>query len=183
MPQQGFNIATFSSVISEKGLQKTNKFLVKIPIPLGLIGTDSVDVVRNLEFWCDGIQLPGFMINTFPVLRYGYGTIEKIPNQPVFNDISLSVLSDGQGDNWYFFTEWLNFILRYQTEENTTTIFNETNSRGIIQTVTGRNPHIAEVRYKYEYAVDMRILMFEENGDVIQSICLRDAYPYMIALS
>lgn len=193
MSQTGFNIANFSAIISQKGVQKNNKFLVRFAIP-SLFGSTQ-NTVRELEFWCDGVNLPGYMIQTFPVLRYGYGTIEKKPNQPSFNDVSLSVIGDGSGDNWKFFKQWMNYILYFDAQNslstsrtsllnadgtinttNVTTVGTETLTRGS----SSNTQNLAELSYKYEYAIDLNILTFNDSGSVIHNVMLRESYPIML---
>lgn len=178
MAQTGFNIANFSAVLSEKGVQKTNKFLVRFSIPFGAASISStLNTARTLEFWCDSVTLPGFMIQAFPVLRYGYGTVEKKPNQPTFNDVSLSVIGDGKGDNWGFFASWLNFILSFDASNAYNSTGTETVTRGDIPNASMQ---LAELSYKYEYASDISILTFNDSGSVIHNLVLREAFPIML---
>ncbi len=115
MARPGFNINTFRAHIQENGLQKTNKFLFRIPMPAGLQGhdlaTQFVETSRNLEFWGVATSLPSFGVTTTPYIRYGYGAIEKKPLQPIFTEQSLSFMLDSKGAIFSFFTEWNRIIV------------------------------------------------------------------------
>lgn len=176
-PKPGFNIATFRAHIGESGVQKTNKFLVRIPMPVGLAShtdfTEMIKTVRFLEFWAEASSIPGITINSHMNLRYGYGAFEKKPVAPIFQDIPIVFLDDGKGAIHHFIHEWMNMIVNHDM------------SHGI--TPTRRTGQVAnhkmdpyEIAYKYEYAVDINIVMFDDTGEETKSIVLREAWPILM---
>jgi hypothetical protein len=167
-----FNIDTFKTTISKKGLMSTAKFKVVITAPLSLqMAKSSVDrdgginswnsedmnyadIARDLEFFCQSVDIPG--INTFvsESRRYGYGATEKKPITVGFNECQMIFLVDGRGDNARFFHNWMKLMVNYDARQG-------------YRTATGVNDqqYPFEVNYKQDYRTDIKVHLFNNHGD------------------
>lgn len=170
----GFNINEFKSKVNQ-GVMRNNKFLVQIPMPNSILlnnnSTERQTLVasnRDLSFYCDSTSIPGMALLVNEVRNFGYGPVEKKPYNAVFTDLSLTFISDGPGENLKFFQEWLRSIVNYDMRE----------------TMTGRNstydlaPY--ELNYKTDYAVEMKIYVYNEQGEETIKLTLADAYPIFV---
>lgn len=176
MAQPGFNISTFRSVVNKSGVMRNNKFLVRIPMPYGMTfartganGRSRLEeTARHLEVWCESTNIPGVSLSTNEIRRYGYGNVEKKPYVPVINDVNFSFISDGKGEVWTFFQQWLRMISNYDMRN------------GIIKPtgVLGQTPF--ELSYKYQYVSDIELFVFDETGKVVLALVLREAYPIFV---
>jgi len=164
----GFNINNFISNINANGVMRNNKFLVRVYTPLGFYSSQSIltETGKYMEFWCDSASIPGVMLNTKSVHRYGYGHEEKRPHLPQFADVNLSFLSDAKGAIWTFFQQWIKLIYNYDLSDGVL------KSNGVVR---GQLP--MEISYKENYAVNVEIFVFKETGEQILSVMLREAYP------
>lgn len=202
-----FNINTFKSTISEKGLMSKAKFKVVITAPTALSDTETVvdnstgsnswsseelkyaDIARDMEFYCQSVDIPG--LNTFVSenRRYGYGGVEKKPVAMGFNECQMVFLIDGRGDNARFFQNWMKLIINYDARKGYDT------ATGIVGTADSVFPF--EVAYKQSYISDIKIHLYNNSGDSKMSknatgkvsyskpvesylITLREAYPLYI---
>lgn len=171
---EGFNVNTFKSTLSNNnGVLKNNKFLVRMFAPKGFESSQQAwemsQTVRNLEFWCESANIPGVSLNVNEVRRYGYGTIEKKPYASLNNDITMSFLGDAKGAIWTYFQQWLRLIVNYDM-------------RNGITADTGMIPHQGpfEMTYKDNYAVDIYLHVYDDYGEEILRIVLREAYPIFV---
>ncbi len=168
----GFNIANFKAKIESRGILKNNKFQVRFNAPgefkaanPGLMSAfNSVD--KDMVFWADGAAIPGISLSLRPLLHYGYGATEKKPVAPVFNDIRMSIINDGTNDNWNFFQQWVNFIVKFDFRNN----FSDKDNQNTIW----------EVRYKSSYATNIQIVEYDDSGKPVMNIILQDAFPFAV---
>ena len=168
----GFNINEFKAQTKVKGFQKNNKFLVRFPLPRGFLNTPNfskyAEIDKVLEYWCEGATIPGVALSLTPINRYGYGAIEKKPSTPTFTDANFTFIGDGKSDNWLFFQQWIRLIDNYDLRGGINPITGYVNGKPI-------SPF--EVSYKYEYASDVNLIVFDDSGTETFNIILRDAYP------
>lgn len=170
MAKPGFNIETFNAFLRDTGVLKSSKFLVRFTIPPGLFGLVGVaSTMQRLEFYCSDAKLPGIQLQTHDISRYGYGVRERKPGNPTYQEIPFGFIGDGDGSIWRFFQMWLSMI-------------NNTDMRsGILKPgVTASQHEPFEVSYKYEYAVDMDIIAYDEVGTEKIHITLREAFPFAL---
>jgi hypothetical protein len=177
MAQQGFNINTFLAHVDENSILKTNKFLCRFPLPVGLRGDPAFqpffnETSRNLELWCDSAGLPPVILAEHPVLRYGYGAIERKPFSQQVETANFSFYGDGKGSIWNFFYEWTRLILNHNQGNS---INQEQNA------VSGFTMAPYELSYKYEYVSDVNIIAFNDAGEEAIKVILREAYPLFLA--
>jgi hypothetical protein len=181
-----FNISSFRSVVSRKGLLPTNKFFVRFVVPAGFNsqvsatsqgqraeGDSASTATTELSFFCDSVFIPGITMLTSENRRYGYGPVEKRPIVGVSSDIPMTFLVDGNGDNVRFFQSWLKLVYNFDNRQSTRA------ATGI-----GISQYPYEVSYKDQYATDIEILVFNSDGgenrvtpDEALCYTLREAYP------
>jgi hypothetical protein len=167
----GFNIAQFSSYINETGVLKTDKYLTRFTLPSAMArNINAFNTIRRLEFWCESSKIPGVQLNLHDVRRYGYGITEKKPTNAVFSDIPFLFIGDGNGEIWEFFHQWISLVNNFDLRDGIS---------GTTTATTTQSP--MELAYKYEYAVDMDVIAFDETGQEKIHIKLRDAFPFAIA--
>lgn len=174
----GFNISAFNSLIETNGLQKTNKFRVKIPIPIGLQGHPDYQNLQTtgqwLEYYAETSSIPGVIINSHANLRYGYGPFEKKPVGAVFEDLPMAFIGDGLGGIHNFFTEWLKIINNFDMSYGIAPAPAKTPK------VSGNTLLPYHLAYKYEYCSDVSIVAQNDIGDETINITLREAWPTMV---
>lgn len=175
-----FNIADFKAVLSKKYITPSNKFQVRIPMPVGLQNGPYFPIVRDLEFWCEAVSIPGITLQTHNVsARYSYGPEEFRPYNVVMQPIECVFINDGLGDNWTFFQRWMGMIFNF-------------NMSGGINATSGQISQGVGVEQKYtpyklayrdEYLTDIQIQIFNAEGLVVKNIMAREAFPYQMNIS
>jgi hypothetical protein len=160
----GFDVGAFRSAISARGILKTNKFRVVIPIPPGLVGDDSTLIGRDLELYASAASLPGVDMLTSDVRRHGYGPVEKRAFGVNFGDVPIRFIADGEAEVWAFLQAWMNLTVPYDSSE------------GPVQSDSQvMTPH--DVAYKDQYAVDLTIYIYDDYGNEAIIMNLLEAYP------
>ena len=155
----------FLSEFRNKSFARTNLFEVVIQPPRIMNGSK---MFENLHLYAESANIPGMMFATSETRRYGTGPIEKKPYAPIFNDISVSFLVDGQGDLYKFFYTWMNKIVSSDQFVNGNTV-----------TSNGLAPF--EVEFKDDYKCQMMISTFDEAGNGVLSSQIVDAIPIAIS--
>lgn len=128
-----------------------------------------------MEFWCRGASLPGVSLATHNIFRYGYGAAEKRPFLPVFNDVNLTIFGDRKGDNIMYFKEWIRSIDNYRMAHSI-----NGDSNAAKNTVNNEPADPFEISYKKEYAVDLQIVIFTNDGEPSVVVKMRDAFPVFV---
>lgn len=169
-----FNIDLFKAGLEQKGVLKPSKFLVQINPPAGISSLDynfATDSARDISFWCTATSIPGIQLNTYDVRRYGYGMESKKPFSASVLPVRMNILLDGKSQNWLFFRSWIKTIFNFEMEQGI-------NYAGIQLSTGQMQPY--ELSYVQDYVVGMRISQFNDAGDEVISVVLRDAYPAAI---
>jgi hypothetical protein len=108
-----FNINNFKSNIQGFGYLPSNKFEVYLRPPDVMLNnavnnqgteTEVSQIIKLIKFRAEDVKVPGIALQTADVARYGIGTTQKMPFNAQFNEIGLTMLSDGYGDLWRFGT-------------------------------------------------------------------------------
>ena len=161
-----FNIQQFRSAIDDKGLMRTNRFLVQFPLPpkIASVVPESFNGM-NLSLFCKSAPLPGIGILTQDIYRYGYGPIDRRPYGSVVNDIMFQFYIDAENMIRKWFRAWTRLIM------------NPDSQKGINSTWSQTGQSAYEFSYKEDYAVDIRITAFDPEGYPRISIVLIEAYP------
>jgi len=146
-----------STIDGVNGLQRNSQFYVTIPAPVCMTGDQTPTL---LPFLTESAALPGVMLATTSVKRYGIGVEEKKPYLPTFVDVNMTFFGDGSGYVHQFFGNWINNIVIYDRRATL--------------------PNAFEVRYKYDYAVDITITTLDETGQKVIEVVLMGAYPIFL---
>lgn len=165
-----FDLEKFKSHLSKTGTLPTNKFEVDIPIPRVLYNTEVVvDNVRRpqasfgetLSFRAESVRAPGVTLQTTAVNRYGYGPQQRFPYNANFTDSSMTFIADKQSLIWIFFYNWLNNVFAYTSPDspNTESYLNYRSN------------------YMYDYAVNTKINIYDNDGKPSTTVELIDSYP------
>jgi hypothetical protein len=180
----GFNPGRFNVMTAtKKGFVKPNKFLARFPLPRGFSASQGfAGVNRDLEFWCETAALPGAALATRDVARYGYGVREKRPVGNIFQDINFTFYADGgtqldtpnMGTNWNYFTSWVRMISNFDMSQGAMMA----DSTAVRVATHAMAPY--ELSYKYEYAVDIDVVVFRPDGSESHHVILRDAFPVYV---
>jgi hypothetical protein len=165
-----YNISDFLQSIDVAGVLHTNKFELNFVSPNIMLGVSvsspnstvtSNDIESIVRFRAESVRVPGVLLETADVNRYGVGVRQKMPYNAMFTDTSVSFISDKDGDIYRYFYTWINSIFDFG---------------GISRNGGGRPPQYA-TEYKDDYTTDLRILIYNTTGDVVQSVILRKAFP------
>lgn len=151
-----FNPDALRTEIARRGMLRPCKFLVTFPatISQGIVGAEKIASVATdgtLSLWCESAVLPGVMLETSPVRRYGYGPIENKPWGVRFNDASLVFRGDAGGAVFQFLHAWARAACDYHYVQSMTS-----------RTGINAGQHPFELSYKIEYAADVMISLFDE---------------------
>jgi len=166
----GFSINNFRAKINQKGVLKSNLFLVNFSMP-NCLQSSYGNFNRDLFYYTQAGELPGVTFATADaVRRYGYGPVEKFAFLPVFQDLSLTFIMDGQGENRKFFDNWMAAIGNFYNPNGVTADTNPQN---------GFQPY--ELEYKQNYVVDVNITVYNEVADTILIYTLKDAFPVSVS--
>lgn len=158
----------FLSEFRQKSFARTNLFEVVIHPPAIMRGGRSSNIFESLHLYAESANIPGLMFATSETRRYGIGPIEKKPYAPIFNDISVSFLVDGQGELYKFFYTWMNRIVSSDQFVN---------GNGVSD--NGLSPF--EVEFKDDYKCQLIISTFDEAGNSVLSSQIVDAIPISIS--
>jgi hypothetical protein len=166
-----FNIETFKSRAGRNGFLRTNRFELWVSVPDALTSNDSnaLDARENLRFMCDAVNFPGISLNLHDNRRFGYGAVEKKPNAPVFQDLNVDIIADGNNNNWKLIKKWIQYVNNYNFVN-----FTNADPGGL---------SFFEVNYKENYRSTVELRVYHETGSerprsVIQ---FKDAFPVSIS--
>lgn len=172
-----FNINEFIAVTSEKGVLKNNKFMMQFPTPQGLLGgpnsPSASRVNREMEMWCTTSNLPGAILESHAVRRYGVGVTQNRPFLPRFDKLRCEFLMDGAAENHTYFHLWRNMIVNSDRGQSINTPTSRVGNK------TDIYPY--EVAYRNDYVVDITLHVFDDRADIVQTYIFREAYPELIA--
>jgi hypothetical protein len=166
-----FNISSFSSNIGAYGVLPNSKFYVMMP-PSGVLmgtlqntaelngeGIDTAGLTRLMQFRAEQVRIPGLVLQTNDVRRYGLGVNEKMPHNAQFNDTSITFIADKNSSIYRYMYIWMTSIIDFA---GTTTNL--------------RNP-VFTAEYKDNYVTDIDIFVFDQEGFLSKQVTLYDAYP------
>jgi len=162
------SIQEFTSMINKRGISRADRFFVRISLPQVLQNSMVSNSQRDIMLLCEASALPGMSLATSEGRRYGVGPTDKRAFAPVFNDSSMTFLSDGTNLVHRFFYIWMNSIVR-----------SDSKSVGDYADPTSKlNAFRAE--YKDDYACDITITTYNETNDEITKITLNKAFPVFV---
>lgn len=164
-----FNIETFKSRAGRNGFLRNNKFeLIISPSPsLTTDGIFTNNTSNNLRFMCDAVNFPGISLNTHDNRRFGYGAIEKKPTSPVFQDLNIDIIADGDNNNWRSIKKWIQYVNNYDFVN-----FGVPGPGGL---------NFFEVNYKSNYRTTITLDIYHATGIRKSSVKFKDAFPVSIS--
>lgn len=170
-----FNINAFKFELDTYSYMKTNAFEVYVFTPpilkdfeLSNAGSpvSLFSINRHLKMRIEQVSIPGVSLQTTDVRRYGIGTVQKMPVGAMpYGDISLSILLDGYGEIYEFWAEWIRKIYE----------FNGVSSSSVGNVGNAFPAYVSE--YKDQFSTDMQIVVYDQFGNTIQKINLKEAFP------
>lgn len=156
-----FNINDIRSAISKyDGIHKPSHFYLRVTPPSFIGGAD---YVRDIEYLCDAVNLPGLHFDTVPVKPMGYGTSELRPYETIFSPVRCDFFVDNRSEFFSFFHTWMGNINNFGTDVQ------KSSDR------TGLNYY--EFAYPKEYEGTVDIYMFTGEGEELQTTKLHKAFP------
>lgn len=147
----------FRSVSDRYGsLAKTNRFIARLRLS-GAFSAAYLDpaINQDLTYLCEVGELPGRAFNNMDV-RY-YGPNQKLPFQPLFEDITLNFLCRNESLERQFFDDWQEII----------------------------NPNnLWDFNYRDDYAAEIDVFQYSDigfdNHEASYVITMHDAYPLIV---
>jgi hypothetical protein len=172
-----FDIAVFKSVLAQNGVLQSNKFDVMITTPPGLLTskltggtttpTSLTTINQDLMYRCISTTLPGMVLRTADINRFGLGILEKMPFSGSYTDVDFQFLVDRYGVGYQYWYAWLNYIFSTNGEEATTSVLN--------------NRQFYTTQYKDNYATTMTITVYDNAGNARLQYKLLKAFPIFLA--
>lgn len=182
-----FNIDEFLGKMTT-GLLRSNKFSLELAtLPHGMAGSEHAQLFPDLKFYCESVDIPGVLLQTNEVKRYGYGPVEKKPYMPAFADARCVFRSDQEGKVFAFIRQWQALALNYEFPSASSNGGGIRDKKGYTNRSTGlggtSRPELTpyELGYKRQYAVDVYITNYSEDGQAVGELTLRDAFPSLVA--
>ena len=175
-----FNISRFRSNIGNS-YHRTVHYNMLVPCPTGLLNavtyqsTDNAnfkDAPSRLFFDIEKTSMPGILLATDEIRRYGIGYMDRKPYVPDFEQLEVTVRSDGSGQNYDFFQSWIKLIINYDTQGN----MNSNYGLGSVDT-TGKSVGAYEVNYRDDYAVNATIVAYNEDGNTAIETTMIKFFP------
>lgn len=109
----GFSISELSGSLSRYGYQKTSAFSCAITLPPAMTGND---IFKETLFRVNSCNTPGINFGMDTIKHRGFGLDEKRPVAVSYTDVSLTIISDGQGEIHKTLSEWGELILPTNSE-------------------------------------------------------------------
>lgn len=187
---RGFDIDDFRSVMSKKGIARTNLYKLFITKPRSLDTKslkmpDSPGDMEEIMLYCDSVTMPGLGLATTQNNPYGYGPMEQKAYAPLFNQLSASFIVDAKGYTLSYFRNWMRGIVNY-------TGGGKAYWKDGITTVRGGRNAPFEASYKAEYEASMELVVVsgttnpsqsnenQINLEVVSKTRIFRAFPIMI---
>jgi hypothetical protein len=177
--KRGFDVSEFRSKTLD--YHRLSHFLMELGMPAGLKNSlennaqnNLKNAHKNLHFFIEASTMPGVSLGTDEIRRYGHGQVERKPYAAVFTEVDILVRSDPKGLNYDFFQSWLKLIVNYDSRL--------INDRRTPDDVSNPNRGIQysgafEVSYKDFYKTESTITSFDNEGNEVVSLKLKDCFP------
>lgn len=170
-----FGIEEFKAAFGDRGgAMRDNRYVMTMVPPRCMLNgatrmEDVSSIMRDMEFWVDSVNIPGYQLALNVAKRWTYGPDEKRPYMPVFMPITCQFLSDGHGDYLRFFNDWMQYIMPHDWYN------------GGINQISNFGGRQYELEYKSEYATDITISVLSPDGNIVEIYYIKEAFPSLIA--
>lgn len=183
-----FSINQFLSEINTGGVLKTNRYHVTFAAPKylqdaarnGRLNNSSVNTPLDvISLRCESVQLPGMSFASIDsTSRAGYGPIETMPYNIIYDDITLAFVVDSKSDVHRFFYNWCNSIVNFHSQ-------GQSKLKDALGPVKGMKTY--EVGYKDNYVTDIEISVYNNtttpaapNGEKVMTAKVYRAFPKLL---
>jgi len=151
------NLTDFMAELRHRGTHSTNRFTVTITPPQGLLSLNS----RKLSLRALDTVLPGRTIMTKDdIVRFGYGLIDKVGHNTIFSDVPVAFIVDSRHQVTEMIDRWMLLI---------------NNANQLADSEVDDNRYL--VSYKDDYATDIVITQYNNQGYTTAKCTLREAFP------
>jgi len=160
-----FNVSNFRANLTGTGSKSVSKqshyeIVVNLPKKISL-STRSRTSFDRLRFRCNSAELPGRTIQTTNYKHLGYGLTSKMGYDVVYNDMTMTMICSADLGEKSFFQAWQSSIVGNHTRNQDT------------------RPH-QSLGYYDDYTSTVGIFQYDENGNVVYSMALLEAYPLVV---
>lgn len=149
------NLADFLAELRHHGTHPHNRFIVNIVPP------PKLDVNLSERQWslrAAYAQFPGRTLMTKDdILRYGFGQIDKVAHNTLYDNVPVSFVIDNQYDLGRDFHQWIDIIQNSDQSSSEHTKY--------------------LIEYKDNYATEIEIVQYNAHNDRTISCVLHDAFP------
>lgn len=155
-----FDLNVFKQNIAKYGTLQNSKFEVSIPINTNLASVTKMglaDMSQLLTFRAEKALLPKLGLITADNAIFGFGPVQKMPTNMVFEDVQISFLADAGGEIYNFLYGWMNYIYNFAGVNNGTPTYS--------------------LNYKDDYCTDISIITFDNSGNAVTTHTLKRAFP------
>lgn len=90
--------------------------------------------------------------------RYGVGLTERAPSGVKYRDLMIDVIADDGGNNYKFFTSWINYVMMHDTNTN----------------------QMVSARYRDDFTTTIEIQGLSESGVIHTRHVFERAYPFVL---
>lgn len=173
-----FNISDFQAQVADRGLLPGNKFQITFNLPPAFDRSEADfshydSMIHDVGMWIDATSLPGIIMQTNQLRRYGYGATEKRPIVPAFGDVTLRVIADGAGMTWELFRRWMQKVNNSDSQAG---MFRDS---GLVTTEQAATiPMQAyESSYPTDYTTEVVLSVYNAVGGEQKRVIMTEAYP------
>ena len=163
-----FNISKFQSQIADSSYLYPSKYNVYVTPPASMkIDTNpgKNSAPEKLVYRVEDFIAPSVSLILRDVARYGIGIAQKEPASAKYNEITLTFISDGYGEIWSFWQQWLQLVFGFSAIDN--------KSLSQIGTYT--------LNYKDDYSSVVQLNIFDSFGKDQIQFYYNQAYPIQIS--
>lgn len=150
-----FSLDRFKAEVSQRGLAKTNRFEIEMPIPPALIGYYFSKDIQIVNILCEQASFPPQIIGVRPQRIYGPLYQRPFGVEYGGEGIPMTFLVDQAMDVKAFFDSWISKVV---------------------------DPFQFFVYYPSDYTVNMRVNQLDENDNVKYSVEIQDAFPRSVTI-
>lgn len=167
------NIKQFTTDINNRGVLKSNKYLVSILFSDKHYLSKRQNETRLLQVRCDAATLPGVQFASADgPPRLGYGPMERHPYNVMFDELSLSFIVDANSEVHKTLYDWANCIVNFKGRGATELFKTNGPSSG-----SNKNWNAYEVGYRDNYIATITVEVFKDTGERNMTLTAYNAFP------